>query len=241
MGLFDLFKTKSKNDYNSVKPKQEIEPKEEIADDEDFNPFDINSLISWYKRKKPDATEEDIVNFIKKLAEPEKDQDHLTPEGDLPWGWHRVHEKDIKPIEQEYKKYWQAWFDSRSKSPLEHLRALEIFVNSMVDIKILCEKKGECFNYWRTALFSDDYLQRLSKELDDYRLNINELESAFQAKLEFETTVLPTLEKHLMQIINESPGILQKDIYKMFAPEGKSYIQEKLYYAEKNKKIIREK
>ena len=270
MGLFDLFKKKGRpepidgippstwlptpppvydydrstqtktNAPNSTKPIQKAKPKTEVKD-EDFNPFDMNSIISWYKRQNPNATEKDILNFVTKLAEPAKDQDHLTPEGDLPWGWHTVHKNDITPIESEYKKNWQTWFDSRLKSPNEQLLTLQLFVECMIKIKKLCEEKNECFVYWRDALFTDDFLQRMSNELIELRTNIDELQVAFETKQKFEAYEMHELENNLLQIISSSPGILQKDVYKMFDPIAKNYIQEKLYYAEKTNKIIREK
>lgn len=225
MGLFDIFKKKKRPETSS----------------DDIDILSVDGLIDFVKSNLDNPTEENVLKAVQAIAAPAEDQDHLTPEGALPWGWHSVHESDIKPIERKYKKYWQVWLDSRLKSPGENLAALEDFVTSMIAIKKQCEKKGECFNYWREELFTNDFLQTRSNELEDLRQNIDKLEAAFQAKADFETNVLPTLEKQLLRIIKENPGILQKDIYKMFAPEGKIHVQEKLYYAEKSKKIRREK
>lgn len=227
MGLFNLFKKKPQQ-------QQRNEPV-------DFNPLDINSVIGYIKEEKPDATEQDVVNVISKLAEPDEDQEHLTPEGDLPWGWCSTHVKETRRYTTQYKKFWSAWHDSRSASPREHMAALEAFVDYMNRTKKLLAKKGECFNYWRDELFTDDYLDRWSKELDEMKANIDNLEQEYEAKKAFESNVLPTLEERLLTIIKKNPGILQKEIYKMYAPEAKKYIQEKLYYAEKAQKIIREK
>ena len=207
----------------------------------DINPLDINSIVRAYKSQNPAASEEDVIDFVKKLSEPDKNQEHLTAEGELPWGWYSVHEQEISMYTAEYKKLWAAWYDSRSKTPSEHLTALEAFVNYMNRAKITLLEKGECFNYWRGALFTDEYLERLTKELCELKVNTDNAEQEYNAKKKFEINVLPTLEHGLLSIIKETPGILQKDIYKMFAPEGKNYIQEKLYFAEKAGKISREK
>lgn len=228
MGLFDIFKKKKPEQIQHEEPS-------------DLNPFDIDSIIGYVKTQKPDASATEVADIISKLAEPEEDQDHLTPEGDLPWGWYGVHEKEIKRYEAQYQKAWSAWHDSRFKSPTEQFAALEAFVNYMNRAKNLLAKKSECFDYWREELFTDDFLEHRSKELDDMRANIDTLKGEYEAKQAFEASVLPTLNKELLKIIKAQPGILQKDVYTMFDPIGKSYIQEKLYYAEKSKTIIREK
>lgn len=154
MGLLDLFKKKD----NSRQQKE--------VDFKDINPLDVNSIIDVYKAKKPNATEADVLNFVKQLAEPEENQNHLTDDGDLPWGWHTVHAKEVGKISGEYRKKWKIWYDSREKSPAEYLPALEQFVNCMISIKKQCAAKGECFNYWRDELFTDDYLKKRTDELD---------------------------------------------------------------------------
>lgn len=227
MGLFDIFKKKA--------------VQQQCKEPDDFNPLDANSVIGYIKANKPDATTQDVTDIFSKLAEPEEDQDHLTPEGDLPWGWHKVHEKEIARYAAQYQKMWSAWRDSRFSSPAEHLAALEAFVNYMNRAKKSLAKKGECFNYWRDELFTDDFLERLSNELDKMKENVQVLEEEYEAKQTFERDVLPRLEKELLRIVKEQPGILQKDIYKLFPPIAKSYIQEKLYFAEKARKIVREK
>ena len=73
------------------------------------------------------------------------------------------------------------------------------------------------------------------------RENIDALKIEYEAKQDFEANILPKLERELLKIIKENPGVLQKDVYKMFDPIAKSYIQEKLYSAEKSHRIRREK
>lgn len=227
MGLFDMFKKKTQQSQRNGPV--------------DFNPLDISSVIGYIKEEKPDATVQDVANIISRLAEPDEDQEHLTPEGTLPLGWRSVHEKEIMRYTAQYKKYWSEWFDSRSAPPREHMDALDAFVNYMRRAKKSLAEKGECFNYWRDELFTDDYLERWSKELYGIKSNIDSLELEYKARKAFESNVLPTLEEQLLTIVHEKPGILQKEIYKMYAPEAKKYIQEKLYYAEKTQKITREK
>ena len=49
------------------------------------------------------------------------------------------------------------------------------------------------------------------------------------------------LDKKILRIIKNSPGVLQKDIYSLFDPKKKPRIQEKLRDAEDNGVIVREK
>lgn len=225
MGLFDIFKKKT--------------PQHKVT--EKSNPQNTDSVIDYVKAQKPDASEQEVADITSKLAGPEEVQDHLTPEGDLPWGWITAHEKEISRYETQYRKAWSKWFDSRSASPREHMIALESFVDCMVRLKRQLAKRGECYDCWRDVLFTDDYLERWSKELETIKVNIDHLEREYAAKQLFEAKVLPSLENELLKIIKEQQGVLQKDVYKMFDPIGKKYIQEKLYHAEKTRRIRREK
>lgn len=226
--------------FNLMKKKKTV-TKAETDISEDFNPFDISSLVNYYKTNNPKATETDVLNFITKLSEPEEDQEHLTAEGDLPWGWFQVHDKDIDPIKTEYKKLWQFWFDNRTNSPCVRVESLKPLVQFMVETKKLCKEKGECFNYWRDILFTNEFLKDRKEELKELENNLQELENAYQKKMAIERDLVPILGSKLLSIIESDPGIMQKDIYKMFDPEARSYIQSELYSAEKACKIKREK
>lgn len=170
-----------------------------------------------------------------------EDLQHLTADGDLPWGWITANADFTGRIGSEYRYFFNAWLESRSKSPRETYTALKSFVLYMNDAKKLCHGMGECFERWLEICFTDDYLDKRTEELNNYEQNLPELEAAYEKKMQFECNILPHLEKELLRIIKEQSGILQKDIYKMFDPIGKKYIQEKLYYAEKAGKITREK
>ena len=91
--------------------------------------------------------------------------DRLTPEGDLPWGWYTANKQFTNQIETEYKHFMAAWLESRKKTDLEQYAALKSFVLYMKDAKALCHSKGECFEYWLEAVFSDDYLAKQTERL----------------------------------------------------------------------------
>lgn len=161
MGLFNLFKKKP----------QQPQHNEELSD---FNPLDINSVIGYIKENKPDATEQDVVNIISKLAEPDEDQEHLTPDGDLPWGWFSVHKDFTDRISSEYKYFLNSWLESRKLSPHEEYTALKSFVIYMNDAKVLCGEKGECFLYWLESLFDDSYLLKQTSRLKKLEEKLND-------------------------------------------------------------------
>lgn len=227
MGLFDAFKKK----------KTEQVKREETNN---FNPLDMNSVIAWYKNQNPTASKEDVLRYVSKIAEPAADQEHLTPEGELPWGWHYAHKDFADKISSEYRYFLNAWIENRKQSPRDEYAALKSFVMYMNRAKQLCKSKGECYEYWLTSCFDDDYLSKRTADLEKIEQNFSGLETAYQKKQSIEKT-LPCLENKLLKTIKDNPGILQKDIYKMFESEEKSYVQEKLYFAEKSGLISREK
>lgn len=194
-----------------------------------------------------------LFDIFKKRPQPEhgpkdkyhnsfgEDLRHLTEDGELPWGWITANADFTGRIGTEYSYFFNAWYESRDKSPRETYAALKSFVLYMNDAKKLCHDMGECFEYWLEVCFTDDYLSARTKDLRYLEENLPEFEAAYEQKIWFESDVLPTLEKDLLAVIKNTPGILQKDIYKLFPPMAKSYIQEKLYSAEKAQKIVREK
>lgn len=170
-----------------------------------------------------------------------EDMRYLTADGDLPWGWYTANADFTGKIGAEYKYFFDAWYESRGKSPRETYAALKSFVLYMNDAKKLCHSMGECFEYWLGDCFTDEYLSERTKELNCLEQNLPALEADYEKKIWFENSVLPSLEKDLLAIVKENPGVLQKDIYKMFDPMARSYIQEKLYFCEKSGSITREK
>ena len=93
---------------------------------------------------------------------PNEPLDRLTSDGELPFGWYTANKAFTSKLQTEYKSFLDAWLASRKKSDLEEYAALKSFVIYMNDVKKLCEKKGECYNYWRDVLFDDKYLARPS-------------------------------------------------------------------------------
>jgi hypothetical protein len=100
-----------------------------------------------------------------KNSKPVEPLDKLTPEGELPWGWHTANKVFTDKLKSEYRMFLNTWLDSRKLSSVEEYTALKSFVIYMEDVKRLCQNKGECFVYWRDNLFDDDYLIRQTERL----------------------------------------------------------------------------
>jgi hypothetical protein len=101
----------------------------------------------------------------KRSAYHSEDLNHLNSDGELPWGWHTANKAFTQKIESEYKLFFNAWLDSTKQSDLKQYAALKSLVLFMNDVKALCQKKGECFVYWRDTLFDDKYLLQQTKLL----------------------------------------------------------------------------
>lgn len=160
MGLFNLFKKKSKD--NNMEPIDGIPPS------------------TWLPTPPPVYDYDRTRTKSNTYTAPQKKQqssppDRLTPEGELPFGWIYAHRDFTQKLQSEYSYFLQAWLDSRKLSELKQYAALKSFVIYMNDVKVLCRNKGECYNYWRDDLFTDDYLAKRTEEL-------NRLEAKLKSK-----------------------------------------------------------
>ena len=103
---------------------------------------------------------------IKAMVTPDDDLEHLTKEGDLPWGWHTHTKEFTDKIKNEFTFFLNNWIEARKKSPKEHYAALKSFVMYLEDLERLCKSKGECFEFWfYEILASADYIDKRKKEL----------------------------------------------------------------------------
>lgn len=164
--------------------------------------------------------------------------DRLTPDGDIPNGWVAANCDFISKAQREYSYFLNNWCDSKDKSPKEQYAALKSFVVYMNDLKRIWDSKGDCFSLYRSqALFSDDELAKYEQRLQYIKDNFENLEDEYQREQYIKQCVLPQIPF----IIKENPGILQTEIYKMFAVDCKDSISYELYRLSIEEKIIREK
>lgn len=95
------------------------------------------------------------------------DFEHLTEEGELPWGWVTRNKAFTEKIQSEYSYFLNVWLDSRKKAPMEQYSALKSFVMYLEDAERLCKSKGECFEWWfYNDLVSKEYIQKRKTELN---------------------------------------------------------------------------
>ena len=94
--------------------------------------------------------------------------DRLTKDGELPFGWYKRNEEFTDKIESEHRIFVEEYVNSRNISPKERYSALKSLVQHTDDVRKLCASKGECFEYWSTALFGDKDFEELKNEFNDW-------------------------------------------------------------------------
>lgn len=173
---------------------------------------------------------------------PDDDLEHLTPDGDLPWGWHTANKEFTEKIQSEYSYFLESWLASAKAGIVKEYAALKSLVTYMEDVKRLCDSKGECFAKWASDVIADQTaLENKKKRLQQIEENIDALLAAEKRKSHIEANILPTLRADLLAAIKIEPGILQSEVYALFDSDLKEYIQQELYSMEKDGVIERQK
>ncbi len=174
-----------------------------------------------------------------------EDMQHLTPDGDLPWGWVTTNSDFLKPINENFGYFLNLWLECKNKSPAELMQALTSFVAFMCSVKDVCSVKGECFDFWRKEiLFEDKYLHERAAELTDIQNNMADYEEKYKLKVEKEARekeMVPVLEEKLKAYIAENPGVLQSTISQAFSESEQEFLSLALYYLRKKDIVTREK
>lgn len=139
-------------------------------------------LFDFFKKNKKEnvnTTRFDIIvkTGTKPTPKPEMDWEHLTDEGELPFGWIYHNKEFTDRINNEYSHFLNLWLDARKKSPKELHSALKSFILYMEDVEKLCKSKGECFEFWFYELIaSKDYIEKRKNELKELTENLDELQ-----------------------------------------------------------------
>lgn len=119
----------------------------------------------------------------KSSSKPAVDMEHLTAEGDLPFGWVYRNREFTGKIGGEYSHFLNMWLDARKKSPKELHSALKSFVVYLEDAERLCKSKGECFEFWFChVLSSPDYIDKRKEELNKLTANLEQLQEKYIRK-----------------------------------------------------------
>lgn len=111
------------------------------------------------------------------------DLEHLTKDGELPWGWSYHNKAFTDKIQSEYSYFLNMWLESRNKSPKEHYQALKSFVKYMEDVEKLCKSKGECFEFWFYEILTGKrYIEKRKQELEELIANFDELQANYNKR-----------------------------------------------------------
>lgn len=189
--------------------------------------------MGFFKKRK-----DNVVDDAYKNLKPDADQEHLTPEGHLPCGWHSINKQFTDKIQSEYSYFLNSLIDSKDKSPKEKYSALKSYVLYMNDAKALCYSKNECFAYWFDGcIASDDYIEQCKAELSELESNLDSLQKDWNTR----KNELNGIDDKIKQLISENEGILQSDFVKMFDSTIQNDVKEKLYFMEKDGQIQRTK
>lgn len=174
-------------------------------------------------KKKKDFKNENVLKILKALATPADDLEHLTKEGELPWGWHTHSKEFTDKINKEYSCFLDIYINSKSKSPMEKHSALKSFVLYLEDVEKLCKSKGECFEFWfYEILTSRDYLQNLKEELRYLVVNMDSMQREYELeswKEKEKQRKIIEMKPDVILLLKQNEGILQSDFWKLFDDE----------------------
>lgn len=212
MGILDLFKSKK------------VEKKK------DLNILSGSGLVEYIRSNLKEPTNENVLKALDKITKPDEDLEHLTPEGEFPWGWHSQNKDFTSKIESEFSYFLNVWLDAKNKSPKEQHSALKSFVLYLEDVEKLCKSKSECFEFWfYNILITPDYLETRKKELKDLVDNLEELQEIYEKK--------QNLFPAVIELLKANDGILQSDFKKLFDEPFQNEVADILYHLHKEGKL----
>ena len=186
------------------------------------------------KKENKNTTHIDIVikPREKSSSKPVVDLEHLTAEGELPWGWMLHNREFTGKIGGEYTHFLNTWLDARKKSPKELYSALKSFILYLEDAERLCKSKGEHFEYWYyNILTAPDYLKKRKNELKELTENLDELQEVYEKK--------QNLFPAVIELLKSNDGILQSEFKQLFDEPFQNEVSNILYNLHKEGKLER--
>ena len=218
MGFFDFLKNGKKENVNT----------------EEFDLFSGKGLVEHIRSKMDKPTAEKVLKVLQEVAKPADDLEHLTAEGELPWGWH-THTKDFtSKIHGEFSYFLNMWLDARKKSPKELHSALKSFVVYLEDAERICKSKGECFEFWYYQILSaPDYLEKRKEELNQLTADLDQLQEKYINK--------QLLKPIVLALLKENDGILQSELKKLVDEKFHNVFADVLYHLHRTGEIERTK
>lgn len=162
MGLFDLFK-KKKDD--NMEPIDGIPPSTWLPTPPPVYDYDRTRQPSTTKAKQSEVIKKienakDMQTIAKVLVEnnlistPKDEQHntfgddlrHLTPEGELPWGWIAHNQSFVDRQEKRINNKWNVVVNSTSTA--DKLEAYRKYFETVNQVGEVCKKTGECHYKW---------------------------------------------------------------------------------------------
>ena len=193
-------------------------------------------MLSFIRDNLKNPTDENVLKAMQEINRPDADQEHLTKEGNLPWGWYNLNRHFTEQIHKEYSYFLNEWLANRNAAPKRRLETLESFVSYMNDVQKVCYEKDECFAHWfDSVIASPEYIAERIAELNELHDNFAEIEAAYR-KREKE---LAGLEERVEQALRQNEGILQADFVKLFDASVKNDVLNLLYHWDKEGKLSR--
>lgn len=183
----------------------------------------------------PNRSESQSNSFGQKM-------DRLTPEGDLPFGWVYKNKEFVDKATAEYIYFSKQYTDHEYGDPKEKYAGLKSLLLYIEDTKKHYAKKGECFLFWFVETWAKaEEVKELYSELQYIEEHYDELKKEYDRRQYIEHILIPELKKKAIEVVTESPGIIQTDAYNYFNPDVKSYVQEAFRILSREGKIKREK
>lgn len=164
------------------------------------------------------------------------DLEHLTPKGDIPWGWYSANVEFTSKTETERRYFSDMLSDNKKEgNPYKIRDSLLSLVQYLEDCKKLYKSKGEVFELWFNDVIADQ------KYIDGLKFELNELDEDFDRRVAVYEYMkkIPSFKDAVIETIKNNEGILQKDLksYFMDEPEVWQKVSFALYQLTKEGKI----
>lgn len=151
------------------------------------------------------------------------DLEHLTEDGELPFGWVSRNREFTEKINKEYSFFLNTYLESAKKSPRMKYSALKSLILYLEGVEKLCKSKGECYEFWFNEILAPRYyLQNLKEESNNLVTNMDSLQKEYELKLQKEEEKqrkIIEMKSDVIFLLKENEGILQSDFWKLFDDE----------------------
>lgn len=137
--------------------------------------FKKDGLYDYIKKHTVNPTKKGVKNTVKTLRESDTDFEHLTAEGELPFGWHTRHKYIVEPYENAMV---QMATNLKGVKGYDRIRQIEGLIVHYYNFKNFCYSKNECFvkyfqNSWEHCHNSRckdfEYIEPYEKELEELK------------------------------------------------------------------------